>query len=273
MAGDRHPREIPRKTLGKTGVEVTAVGIGTAYIGLRTTVDGTTARHLDEEVALRTIWAALEEGVRLIDTAALYVDSRAERIVGQALRERPDLAAGVVVETKCCRLPHGSDYSYEGAMRSVEGSLERLGMDHLELLYIHDPPNEAFGQVMGMGGALEALRRLQADGVVGHIGIASGRPVDNAPFVETGEFEMAVVPNAYSLVNRVALERIFPAAERFGMGVVVASPLGGGGGLLATGVRGARWDELVNRYTPASLAQVERLEELCNQYQVPLLAV
>src|SRR6266702_987256 len=117
MAEDHHPREIPRKTLGKTGVEVTTVGIGTAYIGLR------------------TIWAALEEGVRLIDTAALYVDSRAERIVGRALRERPDLAAGVVVETKCCRLPEGRDYSYDAAMRSVQGSLERLGMERIELMY------------------------------------------------------------------------------------------------------------------------------------------
>src|SRR4051794_26561566 len=160
MAGDQHPGGIPRKTLGKTGVEVTTVGIGTAFIGLRTTINGTTARHLDEELAVRTIWAALEEGVRLIDTAALYIDSYAERIVGRALRERPDLTAGVVVETKCCRLPHGSDYSYEGAMRSVEGSLERLGMDHLELLYVHDPPKAAFEQVMGAGGALEALRRL-----------------------------------------------------------------------------------------------------------------
>src|SRR5262249_52149340 len=179
-------------------------GIGTAWIGLRTTMDGTTERHLDEELALRTIWAALEEGVRLIDTAALYLDSRAERIVGRALRERPDLAAGVVVETKCCRLPSGSDYTYDGAMRSVEGSLERLGARRVELLFIHDPPKEAVAQVTGPGGALAALRKLQSEGVVGHIGIASNYPDDNAPFVETGEFEMAVVPDAYSLLNQVA---------------------------------------------------------------------
>src|SRR4051812_32450178 len=102
---------LPRKVLGKSGVEVTTVGIGTAWIGLRTPMDGTTERHLDEGLALETIWAALEAGVGLIDTAALYLDSRAERIVGRALRERPELAAGVVVETKCCRLPSGSDYS------------------------------------------------------------------------------------------------------------------------------------------------------------------
>ena len=272
MTEQNRPHEIPRKTLGKTEIEVTTVGIGTAFIGMRTTRNGTTARHLDEELALRTVWAALEEGVRLIDTAALYLDSEAERIVGRALRERPDLAEGVVLETKCCRLPHGSDYSYDAALRSVEGSLDRLGVKRVELMYIHDPVKEAFDQVMGKGGALEALRRLQAEGVVGHIGMASNRPYDNAPFIETGEFEMAVVPHAYSLLNRVALERIFPAAERFGMGVVIATPFGGGGGLLATGVRAARWDELVNRFTPESVAQTERIESLCDRYGVSLLA-
>ena len=131
----------------------------------------------------------------------------------------------MIVETKCCRLPGGSDYSYDGAMRSVEGSLERLGARRIELLYIHDPPKEALAQVTGPGGALEALRKLQREAVVGHVGVASNYPDDNAPFVETGEFEMAVVPDAYSLLNQVALERIFPAVERFGMGVVVATPL------------------------------------------------
>jgi D-threo-aldose 1-dehydrogenase len=265
--------ELPRKRLGQTGVEVTTVGIGTAWIGLRTPMDGTTERHLDEELALRTIWAALEEGVRLIDTAALYLDSRAERIVGRALRERPDLAAGVVVETKCCRLPAGSDYSYDGAMRSVEGSLERLGARRIDLLYIHDPPGEAVGQVTGPGGALEALRKLQREGVVGHIGIASNYPDDNAPFVETGEFEMAVVPDAYSLLSQVALERIFPAAERLGMGVVVATPLERG--LLALGVRGARErnaEFYARRFSPEVLAQVERMEEVCRRHGVSLLA-
>src|SRR5262249_10845117 len=237
-SGERDVNGPPRKTLGKTGVEVTTVGIGTAWIGLRTTMDGTTERHLDEELALRTIWAALEGALGLVGTAALYLDPRSERIVGRALRERPDLARGVVVETKCCRLPDGSDYSYEGAMRSVEGSLERLGASRIELLYIHAPPADALPQVMGRGGALEALRKLQADGVLGHVGIASNNPWDNAPFVETGEFEMAVVPDAYSLLNQVALERIFPAAARFGMGVVVATPLEPG--LLALGLPATR---------------------------------
>src|SRR6266851_9228759 len=123
---------------------------------------------------------------------------------------------------------------------------------------------------MDPGGALQALRKLQADGVVGHVGVASNNPDDNAPFVETGEFEMAVVPDAYSLLNQVALERIFPAAERFSMGVVVATPLERG--ILATGVAGAEDAHVGRRFSPEVLRQVQKLEGVCHRYGVSLAA-
>jgi D-threo-aldose 1-dehydrogenase len=264
---------IPRKVLGKTGVEVTTVGIGTAWIGLATAMGDTVDRTLNEDLALQTIWAALESGVRLIDTAALYLSSQSERIVGRALREQPDLARGVVVETKCCRLPSGSDYSYDGAMSSVQGSLERLGADRIELLYIHDPPRASLGQVLAPDGALAALRKLQSEGVIGHIGVASNYPDDNAPFVETGEFEMAVVPDAYSLLTQTALDRIFPAAQRFGMGIVVATPLERG--LLAIGAARARAGnaEFYNRrFGPEVFDHVAGIEAVCQRHGVSLLA-
>ncbi len=266
MTLDGSAAALPRKVLGKTGVEVTTLGLGCAWLGRRG--DG-----VDEELGLQTVWAALEEGVTLIDTAALYLGTVSERLVGRALRERPDLARGVTVETKCCRLREGSDYSFDAALRSVEGSLERLGIGRIELLYVHDPPKEALAQVMGPGGALAALRKLQSEGVVGHVGIASNYPDDNAPFVETGEFEMAVVPDAYSLLNQVAQERILPAAERFGMGVVVATPLEKG--LLAVGAGKAQEPGVVpatRRFAPEVLARVEAMEEVCRRHGFSLLA-
>ncbi len=265
--------ELPRKVLGRTGVEVTTVGIGTAWLGLTSTRADTSDLYLDEDLAIRSLTAALEEGIKLIDTAALYVHSRAERIIARVLRDRPDLAEGVIVETKCCRLPDAQDYSYDGALRSVAGSLERLGVERIELLYIHDPPREALDQVMGPQGALAALRRLQSEGVVGHIGVASNYPDDNAPYIETGEFEMAVVPDAYSLINQIARERIFPAAERFGMGIVAATPLERG--LLALGASGARTGNAefyARRFSPVCLAHVEKIEDLCLRHGVSLLA-
>jgi D-threo-aldose 1-dehydrogenase len=256
---------LPTTTIGKTGVEVTTLGVGCAFLGGRRA-----DRSVDEETGLAALLAALDSGVRLIDTASLYVDGAAERIVGQALRARPVLAGQVVVETKVRDV---RDFGYTGdeTRRSVESSLLRLGLDAIPVVYVHDPPAAIFDRVMGPGGALAMLRQLQSEGVVGHIGIASNNPWDNAPYIESGEFEAAVVPDAYSLLSQVALERIFPAAARFGMGIVVATPLERG--LLATGARAARTaDHLNRRFTPEVLSHVERLEAVCNRHGVSLLA-
>jgi D-threo-aldose 1-dehydrogenase len=256
--------DLPTRKLGKTGLEVTTLGVGCAWLGRR--ADGS----IDEETGLAAILAALDSGVRLIDTASLYAEGSAERVVGQALRERPALAGKVVVETKVRDV---RDFGYTGAetRRSVETSLERLGIDHIPMIFIHDPPAGIFDRVMGPGGALAMLRQMQSEGLVGHVGIASNNPWDNTPYIESGEFEAAVVPDAYSLLSQVALERIFPAAERFGMGVVVATPLERG--ILATGTQAARAEDHINRqFTPEVLEHVERLEALCAQHRISLLA-
>jgi D-threo-aldose 1-dehydrogenase len=255
---------LPTRPLGKTGLAVTTLGVGCAWLGRR--ADGS----IDEETGLAAILAALDSGVRFIDTASLYAEGKAERVVGQALRERPDLAGEVVVETKV-RDMRDFGYTADETRRSVETSLERLGIDHIPMVFIHDPPAGVFDRVMGAGGALQMLRTLQAEGVVGHVGIASNNPWDNTPYIESGEFEAAVVPDAYSLLSRVALDKMFPAAERFGMGVVVATPLERG--ILATGTRNARPEDHINRVFSADvLAQVDRLEAVCERYGVSLLA-
>src|SRR5207248_4508546 len=124
---------LPTRTLGKTGLEVTTLGVGCAWLGRR--ADGS----VDQETGLAAILAALDSGVRLIDTASLYVDGIAERVVGQALRERPALAGEIVVETKVRDV---RDFGYSGAetCRSVETSLHSLGVDHIQMIYIHDQP-------------------------------------------------------------------------------------------------------------------------------------
>src|SRR3982074_1714700 len=148
---------LPTRTLGKTGLEVTRLGVGCSLLGRRADAS------IDEETGLAAILAALDSGVRLIDTASLYADGTAERVVGQALRERPALANKVVVETKV-RDVRDFRYSGEETRRSVETSLQRLGLNHIPLVFIHDPPAGIFERVMGPGGALAMLRQLQSEG-------------------------------------------------------------------------------------------------------------
>jgi D-threo-aldose 1-dehydrogenase len=249
--------------MGKTGLRVTTLGAGCAWLGRRP--DGT----YDHEMGVATIVAALDAGIRLIDTASLYAESTAESMVGEGVRQRPALAGSVIIETKV-RDVRDFGYSAAETRRSVETSLKRLGVEHIPMVFIHDPPAELLQRVLAADGALGALRQMQAEGSVGHIGIASNNPWDNAPYVETGEFEAAVVPDAFSLISQVALERIFPAAERFGMGIVVATPLERG--LLATGTRAQRPEDHINRaFSAEVLGQVARIEELCARHGVTLL--
>src|SRR5260370_3168659 len=214
--------ELPTRPLGKTGLQVTVLGVGCAWLGRRP--DGS----IDEDTGLAAILAALDSGVRLIDTASMYVDGIAERVVGQALRERPALAGEIVVETKVRDV---REFGYTGAEtpRRVETSLRRMGIDHIPMIFIHDPPAGLFDQMMGAGGALEMLRQLQSEGVVGHVGIASNNPSDNTPYIESGEFEAADVPDALSLLSPVGVRRRFPARPRLGVGRGGGAARGGGG--------------------------------------------
>jgi D-threo-aldose 1-dehydrogenase len=262
------------KTLGRTGLELTIVGLGTAFLGIPSPEQAAveyveSGTRMDESLGVRTVHAALEHGCTLIDTAALYGARRAEAAIGRALRERPDLAANAIVTTKAGRLKESYDFSRDAVRRSVEASLELLGLDRFAVVYIHDAMDVPMAQVMGADGALGALRELQREGVVGHLGTAANDPETNVLYIETGEFDAAVVADSWSLLNQTLAERILPAAERFNVGLVVATPLERG--LLATGPVADR--PYLNRsFSPAVLDHVAAIQRLCADYGIPLAA-
>lgn len=263
------------KTLGRTGLEVSIVGLGTAFTGIPTLNPDAPGyedliANMDEDLGVQTVHAAMIAGCTLIDTAALYGGGLSERIVGRALRERPDLAERCTVTTKTGRTVEGQDYSYDAIMRSVEKSLDQLGLERLEVVYIHDAMGVPMETVMAKDGALGALRKLQDQGVVGYIGTAADDPVTNTPYIETGEFDAAVVPRAWSLLNLWAADRLLPAAEKHNVGIVLATPLERG--LLATGpIPGAYYFD--RNYSAECQAHVGKIQDLCNEFNLPMVAV
>ncbi len=263
------------KLLGRTGLELSIVGLGTAFSGMRAITEAQASYEslvnaIDEDLGVQTVHAALESGCTLIDTAALYGGGKAEEIIGRALAERPDLAKNCIVTTKCGRTINGYDYSYDSIMAGVEGSLRRLRMSKLEVVYIHDPMGVPMDEVMGKGRALDALRALQNQGVVRFIGTAADDPRTNAPYIETGEFDAAVVPRAWSLINQFALQRVLPAAIKHNVGLVIATSLERG--LLATGPQPEEVVYYDRNYTPECQAHVGRMQQLCQAHGIPLLA-
>jgi D-threo-aldose 1-dehydrogenase len=141
--------------------------------------------------------------------------------------------------------------------------------DVFKVVYIHDAMDIPWQEVMGQRGALAALRALQAQGIVEYIGTAADDPKTNTPYIETGEFDAAVVPRAWSLLNQLAAERILPAAVRHNVGLVIATPLERG--ILATGpIRGAYYFD--RNYSQACQDQVGKIKALCDAHNIPLVA-
>jgi D-threo-aldose 1-dehydrogenase len=262
---------VKTKELGHTGVQVPIVGIGTAFLGFNAPEEAAAGKvEIDEDAGVRAVHAAIGAGSTLIDTSPFYGGTRAETILGRALRERPDLAAQCVIVSKAGRRREGKDYSRDAIRRSVFESLDRLGLERLELVSVHDAQEHDPSEVLGKGGALEALRELQSEGIVGHVGVACSDPETNAGYVETGEFEVATVADAWSLLTQLMADRILPAAEKYRMGIIIATPLERG--LLATGPIPGRPYQSRN-FSQDVLDHVARIQSICKKYSVSLLAV
>lgn len=213
--------QLGRARLGNTGMEITRVGFGAWAIGGGGWQFGWGPQSDDESIA--AIHRALELGVNWIDTAAAYGFGHSEQIVGRALEgltERP------YVFTKCSLLDDGTghvrnDLKRDSILREAEASLERLGVDAIDLYQIHWPiPDEDIEEGWG------ALATLKEQGLVRHIGVsnfdvAQLRRISAIAPVET-------IQPQYSLIDRAVEDEILPFAEREGIGVIVYSPMGSG---------------------------------------------
>ena len=262
--------DLNTKVLGRSGIAVSIVGLGTAFLGRspRSAVGASAGRfELDPEIGAATVHAALDNGIRLIDTAPYY---GTEPTVGGALQSRPDWGAGVVVNTKVGRPNVDSfDYSADGARASVERSLRRLGRDRLDIVSIHDAVGVPMAEVMGPGGAFEALAQLRDEKVIGAVGTACYDPEINAGYIETGGFDVAIVADACSLLNHRICNRILPAAAKHNTGLIIANPLERG--LLAEGpIPGRKYAD--RSFSPEVLEHVGVLQSTCERHGVTLLA-
>jgi D-threo-aldose 1-dehydrogenase len=184
------------------------------------------------------------------------------------------LPENVVLATKADRDLTTEDFSGEQMRRSVERSLKLLGLDRLQLVYLHDPEyldepgREPYEYMMAAGGPVEVLTNLRDEGLIEHLGIAGG-PIDlMIRFVETGMFEVVITHNRYTLVNRTA-EPLLNVADELGVAALNAAPYGSG--ILAKG------PDAYTRYeykeAPQELVErVRATQEACKEFDVPLAA-
>ena len=277
---------IPVRAIGTTGLELTRIGFGGAPVG-----DLRRARSEAEARAL--LQAAWDAGIRYFDTAPMYGAGLSERRIGDFLRDRP--RDRYVLSTKVGRLlvpdrahaltayagdrramPFRAvfDYSYDGIMRSYEQSLQRLGLERIDILYIHDlghfSQGERYDETLrqALDGGIRALIELRESGAVAAIGAG----VNETPILEVlmdhARWDLFLLANRYTLLDQAVLDGFFERCARERVRIVDGAPLNAG--ILATGaVPGARYD-----YAPASeaiLDKVRRIDAVCRAHGVPMI--
>jgi len=245
---------LPTRALGGTGLQITRVGFGTWAVGGGGWEFGWGPQRDEESIA--AIGRALELGVNWIDTAAAYGFGRSERIVGRALL---GLSQRPYVFTKASLLDDGTGHvrhvlKRDSILREAEASLERLGVDVIDLYQLHWPIPE---QDIEEGWA--AMAELKERGLVRHIGVSNFSASQLRRIQPIAPVETIQPP--YSLIDRAAETGLLPLAERDGIGVIVYSPMGSG--LLTGGITRERiaampgddWRKTDPRFTEPQLSR------------------
>lgn len=277
---------------------VTTAGLAVTTMGLGGTGLGNMYRATDPKVAHETVHAAFANGLRYFDTAPVYGFGLAETRLGEAIRTLPrrEIVISSKVGYDLVPIPDSEvkpvlwddapafradfDYSRDAVLRSIEGSLKRLGTDYIDMLAIHDP-DEAIHFAKGedpyarsrfkeaMDGAYPVLDELRSQGVIKAVGVGINQWQMLSDFVEAGQFDYFLLAGRYTLLEQEPLATLLPACERKGTKLVIGGPYNSG--ILATGaVQGATFN---TRNAPQDvLDRVARLNAVCESHKVPLAA-
>jgi D-threo-aldose 1-dehydrogenase len=266
------------RALGRGGLRVGPLGFGAAVIGNLYTA-------VDPETANAAVHVALDCGVRYFDTAPHYGLGLSEERLGAGIAgfDRSRL----LISTKVGRLlmdnPEGAherdpelfdvpaskrrvhDYSRDGVLRSLESSLDRLGTDHVDILFVHDPDNH---YQQALDGAFPALEELRAQGVIRSYGAGMNSPGMLADFVRNTDLDVVMLAGRYTLLDQGAQAELLPLCEQRGVSMVAAGVFNSG--LLARERPAA---DATYDYAPARqevIARANRIADVCERHGVTL---
>ncbi len=268
-----NPREY--RSIATRDVHVTRLGLGCAPLG-------NLYHAVDDETARATVDAAWESGMRLFDTAPLYGHGLSERRIGDALRDRP--RDEYVLSTKVGRVlvPHGSadgnsifvdtppvrpkvDFTGDGVRRAIADSLDRLGIDRIDIVHIHDPDDHLDQAIRE---AFPALIALRDEGVIRAVGCGMNVTEPLTRIVECVDVDVVLLAGRYTLLDQTGAIDLLPRCVERGVGVII-------GGVFNSGLLADPGDDATYDYEPASADLVARarvLRGICEDFGVSLTA-
>jgi len=257
----------------RTGVEISRLSLGTAAFG-------GLYRSVSETDCTDTLLTAINNGINFIDTAPHYGKGTSEVRIGKAIAGRD--RSSFVISTKVGRILVASDaeideffmdadnsverkfdFSARGVRQSLESSLERLGIESVEILFIHDPDSHADDAILE---AYPELDRMRSEGIIKAIGVGMNQCAIPIRIMKETDIDVVLIAGRYSLLDQEAMEELLPTAVARNVDVIVAGVFNSG--ILANPVKGATFD-----YVPASdelLAKAVRIREVLDGHQVSL---
>ena len=254
---------MEKRKIGNTGVEITPIMFGTSGLG---NMPDTYGYAVDEDRAYATIRAILDGPVNCLDTSNNYGFGESERRVGHVIRERGGLPPGFPISPHLDRDRETRHFTASRARRSLEESLERLGVDKIQMLHLHDPEHCVdINEITGKGGALEELVKMKEEGLADAIGLAMGTVDMMFDILKQGwPFDTIINHNRYTLLNRNA-DEMFTWAHEKGIAIFNAAPY-------ASGVLAKGSDKMpLIAYVPASdedLEPVRAIEATCADHGI-----
>jgi D-threo-aldose 1-dehydrogenase len=270
------------RRVGRTNLLVTSLGLGTATMG-------GSRIQMTHEARVQLVEAAWNAGVRYVDTAPFYGVGAAERATGDALRDRPrdewvlstkagrllrPRRDGAPTDGRLAPLPFEVkyDYSYDGIMRSIEDSYQRLGLAKIDILLVHDigvythgaEANVAHMKALRESGyrALEELRRT---GVVSAIGLGVNEKEVLIEVLGWGEWDAFLLAGRYTLLEQAPLDDLLPMCATHGTSIIVGGPLN-------SGILAGRDTWNYAAAPPDIVARVNAIRAVCDAHKVPLAA-
>ncbi len=248
--------------LGRTRLDVTNICFGTG--GLRSAADADTPDGVRR--AHETVEAIFDSPANFIDTSRLYGKGRTEGRIGHVIRERGGLPPGFVFATKLDPDPETRRFDGAAARRSLETSIKTLGIDHFDVLHLHDPEFiKDITDVTGPEGSMVELMKMKEEGFCDAVGLGAGDVDVMMPLLRDWDFDVVLTHNRFTLINRNAEPMIDYALSR-GMAVLNAAPYGGG--VFAKG--SAAMPKYSYRDAPADvLDAVRQVESVCARHGIP----
>jgi D-threo-aldose 1-dehydrogenase len=272
-----------KRQVGRTKLQVTTLGLGTATMG-GSRIPVTRA---EGEAMVTAAWDA---GVRYVDTAPFYGVGAAEHRVGDAMRERDrdswvlSTKVGRLLRPKTDLTPSSDgrlspmpfeviyDYSYDGVMRSVEDSYQRLGLARIDILYVHDIGAYQHGEELNRQhlkvlreSGYKALEELRRTGVVSAIGIGVNEKEVLIEALGFGDWDAFLLAGRYTLLEQGPLDDLLPLCQARGTSIVVGGPLN-------SGILAGRDTWNYAAAPPEIVARVQKIAAVCKAHNVPLPA-